>query len=189
MRRLWGRRRRGGPHDPRRPGHSPDLLVAFRCGQAPRLSWPCARYSPAHGVNAGRDTSDMASTCKGSMCEGPHVGPHDTRGPQCVARDPHTEAATSGRHIPEILSVAPRRQLGTTWGGASAARAVRAPPGTAQSVVVAPSWAPPGAVPQRRAASALLLPFFCSLWSLFVFWRRVVALPSCPARRGGCVAV
>ena len=45
---------------PKAPG-SPDLLVAFRCGQAPRLSWPCARYSPAHGVNAGRDTPDMAS--------------------------------------------------------------------------------------------------------------------------------
>ena len=76
--------------------------MAFRCGQAPRLSWPCARYSPAHGVNAGRDTSDMASTCKGSMCEGPHVGPHDTRGPQCVARDPYTEAAASGRHIRDL---------------------------------------------------------------------------------------
>ena len=159
---VWGRRRRGGPHDPRRPGHSPDLLVAFRCGQAPRLSWPCARYSPAHGVNAGRDTSDMASTCKGSMCEGPHVGPHDTRGPQCVARDPYTEAAASGRHIRDFEccaasappGVAPLRRACpcAAWGGA-------------QSVVVAPRSAPPEAVPPRhaRCVSAASSVFFVAL--------------------------
>ena len=178
---------------PKAPG-SPDLLVAFRCGQAPRLSWPCARYSPAHGVNAGRDTSDMASTCKGSMCEGPHVGPHDTRGPQCVARDPYTEAAASGRHIRDFEccaasappGVAPLRRACpcAAWGGA-------------QSVVVAPRWALGHRLRRclrgTRAASALLhcsSVFFVALCGLFfVFWRRVAALPSCPARRGGCVAV
>ena len=158
---------------PKAPG-SPDLLVAFRCGQAPRLSWPCARYSPAHGVNAGRDTSDMASTCKGSMCEGPHVGPHDTRGPQCVARDPYTEAAASGRHIRDFEccaasappGVAPLRRACpcAAWGGAQSVVWLRRVVGTACG----------GAVPPRHArcvgAASLFFRFLCgSLWSLFCF--------------------
>jgi len=45
-----------------------------------------AHFKPAHGVNAGRDTSDMASSSKGAWGQcvraRPHVGPHDTRGLQ-----------------------------------------------------------------------------------------------------------
>jgi hypothetical protein len=59
------------------------------------------------------------------------------------------------------VGVAPMRRVGTAWGGASAARCVSA----ASSV----SW--------------LVVVSFC------LFWRGVVALPLCSARRGGCVAV
>jgi len=56
----------------------PGYLKTFGCGQVPAPVGP-AQVVLAHGMNAGRDAPDMVSSSKRSMCEGPLVGPHDTR--------------------------------------------------------------------------------------------------------------
>ena len=93
--------------------------------------------------------------------------------------------ATAARAaIFEILRVAPRRRhLGWRLCGAR----VRAPPGSAQSVGVVRRVGTAWGV---ASVARCFLIFFCLFANAFFeFWCRVVALPLCPARRGGCVAV